>query len=51
MGLSEVFKRASGAAVTSIVTGVFSLFNLALLFAYSWRLALVTTSTSAFCCW
>ncbi len=43
MGLSEVFKRASGAAVTSIVTGVFSLFNLALLFAYGWRLALVTT--------
>ncbi len=29
MGLSEVFKRASGAVVTSIVTGVFSLFNLA----------------------
>ena len=43
MGLSEVFKRASGAVVTSIVTGVFSLFNLALLYAYSWRLALVTT--------
>jgi ATP-binding cassette subfamily C protein len=43
MGLSEVFKRASGAVVTSMVTGVFSLFNLALLFAYSWRLALITT--------
>ena len=43
MGLSEVFKRASGAVVTSIVTGVFSLFNLALLYAYSWRLAMVTT--------
>ena len=43
MGLSEVFKRASGAVVTSIVTGVFSLFNLALLYAYSWRLALITT--------
>ncbi len=43
MGLSEVFKRASGAVVTSIVTGVFSLFNLALLYAYSWRLALAAT--------
>jgi NHLM bacteriocin system ABC transporter peptidase/ATP-binding protein/NHLM bacteriocin system ABC transporter ATP-binding protein len=43
MGLSEVFKRASGAVVTSIVTGIFSLFNLALLYAYSWRLALITT--------
>src|SRR5262249_15862488 len=43
MGLTEVFKRASGAVVTSIVTGVFSLFNLALLYAYSWRLALITT--------
>ncbi len=43
MGLSEVFKRARGAVVTSMVTGVFSLFNLALLYAYSWRLALITT--------
>ncbi|MHB1561299.1 MAG: NHLP bacteriocin export ABC transporter permease/ATPase subunit, partial [Isosphaeraceae bacterium] len=43
MGLSEVFKRVSGAVVTSIVTGVFSLFNLALLYAYGWRLAIVTT--------
>ncbi len=39
MGLSEVFQRASGAVVTSIVTGLFSLFNLGLLFAYSWKLA------------
>ncbi len=51
MGLSEVFKRASGAVVTSIVTGVFSLFNLGLLYAYSWRLALVTTLLLAVCCW
>src|SRR5262249_19886619 len=38
--LSEVFKRTSGAVVTTIVTGVFSLFNLGLLFYYSWRMAL-----------
>ena len=41
MGLNEVFQRASGAVVTSIVTGLFSLFNLGLLFFYSWRLAIV----------
>jgi ATP-binding cassette subfamily C protein len=43
MGLSEVFKRASGAVVTTIVTGCFSLFNLGLLYCFSWRLALVAT--------
>jgi NHLM bacteriocin system ABC transporter peptidase/ATP-binding protein/NHLM bacteriocin system ABC transporter ATP-binding protein len=42
MGLSEVFQRASGAVVTSIVTGLFSLFNLGLLYCYSWKLALCT---------
>ena len=40
MGLSEVFKKASTAVVTTCVTGVFSLLNLALLTVYSWRLAL-----------
>ncbi len=43
MGISEVFQRASGAVVTSIVTGLFSLFNLGLLFAYSWKLAIGTS--------
>ncbi len=43
MGLSEVFQRASGAVVTSIVTGLFSLFNLGLLYGYSWKLALCTS--------
>jgi NHLM bacteriocin system ABC transporter peptidase/ATP-binding protein/NHLM bacteriocin system ABC transporter ATP-binding protein len=43
MGLSEVFQRASGAVVTSIVTGLFSLFNLGLLYCYSWKLALATS--------
>jgi ABC-type bacteriocin/lantibiotic exporter with double-glycine peptidase domain len=41
--LSEVFQRASGAVVTSIVTGLFSLFNLGLLYCYSWKLALCTS--------
>jgi ATP-binding cassette subfamily C protein len=43
MGLSEVFKKVSTAVVTTLVSGLFSFFNLGLLFYYSWRLALVTT--------
>jgi NHLM bacteriocin system ABC transporter peptidase/ATP-binding protein/NHLM bacteriocin system ABC transporter ATP-binding protein len=43
MELSAVFKRLSGAAATTIVTGFFSFFNLALLFYYSWRMALGAT--------
>ena len=36
-------RRSPGAVVTTLVTGFFSLFNLGLLFYYSWRLALCTT--------
>ena len=43
MELSEVFKKVSGATVATIVTGFFSLFNLGLLYYYSWKLALGTT--------
>ena len=43
MELSEVVKKVSGAAVASVVTGFFSFFNLALLFYYSWKMALCTT--------
>ena len=43
MELSEVFKQVSGAAVGTVVTGIFSLFNLALLYYYSWKMALGTT--------
>ncbi|MFI5460513.1 MAG: NHLP family bacteriocin export ABC transporter peptidase/permease/ATPase subunit [Isosphaerales bacterium] len=43
MELSEVFKKVSGAAVTTVVTGFFSFFNLALLFYYSWKMALSAT--------
>jgi NHLM bacteriocin system ABC transporter peptidase/ATP-binding protein/NHLM bacteriocin system ABC transporter ATP-binding protein len=39
MELSEIFKKLSGAVVTTVVTGFFSFFNLALLYYYSWRLA------------
>ena len=43
MELSEVFKKVSGATVATVVTGFFSFFNLALLYYYSWKLALGTT--------
>jgi NHLM bacteriocin system ABC transporter peptidase/ATP-binding protein/NHLM bacteriocin system ABC transporter ATP-binding protein len=43
MGLSAIFKKVSGAAVTTVVTGLTSLFSLALLFWYSWPLALVAS--------
>ena len=43
MELAELFKKVSGAAVATIVTGFFSLFNLGLLYYYSWKLALGTT--------
>ena len=43
MELSEVFKKVSGAVVATVVTGFFSFFNLALLFFYSWKMAVCTT--------
>jgi NHLM bacteriocin system ABC transporter peptidase/ATP-binding protein/NHLM bacteriocin system ABC transporter ATP-binding protein len=44
MGLSEIFRKLSGAVVTTVVTGVFSILNLALLYFYSWRLAVCATA-------
>ncbi len=43
MEFSKVFKKVSGAGVTSLVMGLFSVFNLGLLFVYSWKMALCTT--------
>jgi NHLM bacteriocin system ABC transporter peptidase/ATP-binding protein/NHLM bacteriocin system ABC transporter ATP-binding protein len=42
MGLSLIFRKLSGAAAATLVTGLISLFNLCLLFWYSWRLALLS---------
>jgi NHLM bacteriocin system ABC transporter ATP-binding protein len=42
MGLSLIFKKVSGAVVATLVTGLVSLFNLGLLFWYSWRLAMIS---------
>jgi NHLM bacteriocin system ABC transporter peptidase/ATP-binding protein/NHLM bacteriocin system ABC transporter ATP-binding protein len=43
MEFSKVFKKLSGAAVTTLVMGLFATFNLGLLFIYSWKMALCTT--------
>ncbi len=42
MGVSLILKKFSGAVVATLVTGLVSLFNLGLLFWYSWRLAVVS---------
>ena len=42
MGLSLIFKKISGGVVATLVTGLASVFNLGLLFWYSWRLALIS---------
>jgi len=39
MALDEISKKVSGAVVTTFVTGLFSFFNLGLLYYYSWKLA------------
>ena len=43
MEFSKVFKKVSGAGVTTLLMGLFALFNLGLLFFYSWKMALCTT--------
>lgn len=41
MGISEIRMILSGTVLQSLMSSIFSLFSLALLFYYSWRLALV----------
>ncbi len=43
MEFTKVFKKISGATVTTFVMGLVAFFNLGLLFFYSWRMALCTT--------
>ena len=40
--INAIRQTLSGAVVTTMISGIFSLFSLALLFYYSWRLGLVT---------
>ena len=42
-GVGEIRQMLTGAAVAGVMSGIFSLFSFALLFYYSWRLALVAT--------
>jgi ATP-binding cassette subfamily C protein len=43
MEFTKVFKKISGATVTTLVMGLFAIFNLSLLYVYSWRMAMCTT--------
>lgn len=46
-GINDIRRILSGVVVTSLITGVFSLFNFALLFYYSMKLALLSTGVVA----
>ncbi|MCP4293896.1 MAG: NHLP bacteriocin export ABC transporter permease/ATPase subunit [bacterium] len=43
MGVSIIRRTASGAVVSTVLGSLFSLFSVALLFYYSWRLAILAT--------
>ncbi len=43
LGINQIQRLLSGAAVSTLISAVFALFNLAVMFWYSWRLALVAT--------
>lgn len=43
LGIDSIRRLLTGAAVSSLLGGVFSVFSFALLFYYSWKLALVAT--------
>jgi NHLM bacteriocin system ABC transporter ATP-binding protein len=43
MGISQIRSILSGAAVNSIISGIFAIFYFILLFYYSWKLALIAT--------
>jgi len=43
LGISQIRQALTGSALASILTGIFSVTSCALMFYYSWRLALVAT--------
>jgi NHLM bacteriocin system ABC transporter ATP-binding protein len=43
MGINQIRQTLTGSTLASIMSGVFSIFSFALLFYYSWRLALMAT--------
>ncbi len=44
MGVSTIRRTASGAVVSTVLGSLFSIFSIALLFYYSWRLAILATA-------
>ncbi len=49
LGISQIREALTGAAMDSILTGIFSITSCVLMFHYSWRLALIATGL-VFCC-
>lgn len=47
MGINAIRQILSGATINSIISSIFSVFNLALMFHYSWRLTLLVTAITA----
>lgn len=47
MGIARIRDALTGATLTAVLSGIFSMFSFALLFYYSWRLALVATGLVA----
>jgi ATP-binding cassette subfamily C protein len=43
MGINQIRQTLTGSTLSSIMSGVFSIFSFAMLFYYSWRLALMAT--------
>ena len=44
MGISQIREALKGSALSSILTGIFSITSCALMFYYSWRLALISAA-------
>jgi len=47
MGINQIRQTLTGSTLSSILSGFFSIFSFALLFYYSWRLALLATALIA----
>jgi len=50
MGISEIRRTLTGTTLASILSGIFSIFSFAMLFYYSWRLALFATGLTIVAC-
>lgn len=48
LGIDHIIRTLAGSAISSILSGVFSIFTFLLLFYYSWQLALVATAVVFF---